>query len=35
MELEEVPELVGIADDGPVDKVPITIVTGYLGSGKS
>ena len=31
---EEIPDLVP-SDNGPSDKVPITILTGFLGSGKS
>ncbi|KAK1909695.1 hypothetical protein P3342_007867 [Pyrenophora teres f. teres] len=31
---EEVPNLVAASSDAPQSKVPITIVTGYLGAGK-
>ena len=45
-DLDEIPELVAISDQTPsveetdnseilVDKVPVTIVTGYLGAGKT
>jgi predicted AAA+ superfamily ATPase len=32
---EEVPDLVASLDDTALNKVPITIVTGYLGAGKT
>lgn len=32
---EDVPDLVATSDGAPQNKVPITIVTGYLGAGKT
>lgn len=32
---DEVPNLVADADDLSLNKVPITIITGYLGAGKT
>ncbi|KAL7058273.1 hypothetical protein AAHC03_016405 [Spirometra sp. Aus1] len=37
MSTEDIPELVAVADDDDeaVDRVPVTIITGFLGSGKT